>query len=94
MSAARDAEACLRYDRWLTAYLDTELDAVHLLEVEDHLEACESCREYLAMLRATRGSLQNVARAVAPESLRRPAVTYRKVTGLVAKVLFRKPPWL
>ncbi|MBW2452876.1 MAG: zf-HC2 domain-containing protein [Deltaproteobacteria bacterium] len=70
MSAARDASECQRLGRWLTAYVDDELDAVHTLEVEDHLGECEDCREYLTTLRATRTSLQEVASMRAPLALR------------------------
>jgi len=70
MSAARDASECQRLGRWLTAYVDDELDAVHTLEVEDHLTSCEDCREYLTTLRATRSSLQAVASPRAPLALR------------------------
>ena len=38
MSAARDTQACQRLDRWLSAYVDGELDVVHCLDVEDHIE--------------------------------------------------------
>jgi anti-sigma factor RsiW len=63
---------CARLDRWLTAFLDDELDAVHVLEVEEHLGACEPCRERVALDRAVRSSLRAM-RPVAPTSLRQRA---------------------
>jgi anti-sigma factor RsiW len=66
----RLVDACLRFDRWLTPYLDGELDAVHCLEVEQHLDGCEQCRERVSFGRAMRGSLRVVGRSRAPAGLR------------------------
>jgi anti-sigma factor RsiW len=49
--------------RLLGAYLDGELDASSLLDVETHLSACETCRERVEVDRATRQSLKRVVRA-------------------------------
>jgi anti-sigma factor RsiW len=70
MSPAADKQECLRFDRWLMAYVDDELDAVHVFEVEEHLEACGECTELVASLMATRSSLNVVCNMVAPSSLR------------------------
>lgn len=70
MSALRADSACRRFDRWLTAYVDDELDAVHCLELEDHLTGCSGCAETVAMLMATRASLRACVPAEAPSSLR------------------------
>ena len=66
----RLVDACLRFDRWLTPYVDGELDAVHCLEVEQHLEGCEPCRERVSFGRAMRGSLRMVGHSRAPAGLR------------------------
>ncbi|MBM4356600.1 MAG: zf-HC2 domain-containing protein [Deltaproteobacteria bacterium] len=63
---------CARLDRWMTAYLDDELDAVHALEVEDHAMACEPCRERVALDRAVRASLR-ATKPTASDALRRRA---------------------
>ena len=68
MSAAK--AVCCRFDRWLTAYVDEELDAVHALEVEEHIVTCVPCNELVASLRATRGSLQRACKLPCPSSLR------------------------
>jgi len=52
--------------RLIEAYLDGELDASGVVDVESHLAACETCRERLALDRATRQSLKRVVRK-APE---------------------------
>jgi anti-sigma factor RsiW len=70
MSAARETAVCLRLDRWLTAYVDGELDAVHCLEVEDHTMQCEICCERVAMLHAAKVSTRDGASEVAPQTLR------------------------
>jgi anti-sigma factor RsiW len=68
VSAAK--AVCVRFDRWLSAYVDEELDAVHALEVEEHLGVCSPCSELVASLRATRGSLQRACKLPCPSSLR------------------------
>jgi anti-sigma factor RsiW len=59
-SLARDHHC--KDSRVLGAYLDGELDAPTLLEVETHLSACETCRERVQVDRATRQSLKRVVR--------------------------------
>jgi anti-sigma factor RsiW len=70
MSAAHDAAECGRFDCWLTAYVDAELDAAHCLEVEQHLDSCEVCIERVASLRATRQSLRRTCKLAATSALR------------------------
>lgn len=50
---------CSRLLRWVEAYVDDELDAAHVLMVEEHLAACEACSEQLALTRALRASLRS-----------------------------------
>src|SRR5688572_19457290 len=69
MNAARDTQVCQRLDRWLSAYVDGELDVVHCLDVEDHIEHCEICAERVAMLHATKVSVRTIAEK-APQALR------------------------
>ena len=54
----------------LGAHLDGQLDPVKTLEVEDHVAACEVCRERLALDRALRGSLKKAVKVAAPEDVR------------------------
>lgn len=70
MSPAQEKSECVRFDRWLTPYVDEELDAIHCLEVEDHLDVCPDCRDLVEGLRTTRNSLQRVCAVSAPSSLR------------------------
>lgn len=75
---------CVRLDRWVTAYLDDELDAVHALDVEDHAASCEPCRERIALERAIRSSLR-ATKSKAPESLR-----MRAAAALLAERVVRE----
>ncbi|HYL38326.1 MAG TPA: anti-sigma factor [Bryobacteraceae bacterium] len=50
----------------LTAYVDGELDLVHGLEVEKHLEICESCTRAVENQRTLRSALQSAALHYAP----------------------------
>jgi anti-sigma factor RsiW len=57
------AQTCSSVGRLLGAHLDGQLDPVKTLDVEEHLGACEVCRERLALDRALRGSLKRAMRA-------------------------------
>jgi anti-sigma factor RsiW len=70
MSAARDTATCRQLERWLTAYVDSELDAVHCFELEDHLGKCSPCSERVALLRACKNSVRQAAALRAPSALR------------------------
>jgi anti-sigma factor RsiW len=58
----RDTE-CQKYARLLGAYLDGELEAGKLLEVEGHTVKCETCRERVELDRAVRGTVKKVVNA-------------------------------
>jgi anti-sigma factor RsiW len=59
-------DPCKSTSRLLGAHVDGQLDTVKTLEVEDHLAACETCRERIALDRAIRGSLKKSVRQSAP----------------------------
>jgi anti-sigma factor RsiW len=63
-------DTCGTVARLLEAHLDGELDAVKTLEVEEHLAACELCRERTALDDAIRGSLKKAVKATAPDDVR------------------------
>jgi anti-sigma factor RsiW len=63
-------QPCKEVSLLLGAHLDGQLDAVRTLEVEDHIGACEVCRERLALDRALRGSLKKAVKTTAPEDVR------------------------
>jgi anti-sigma factor RsiW len=62
-SSARDLKC--KDSRILGAYLDGELEASALLDVEMHLSGCETCRERVEIDRATRQSLMRAVRKTA-----------------------------
>lgn len=61
---------CRDRARMLGTYLDGELEASKLLDIDEHIVACEGCREEVQLLRAMRGSLKRVVRSAAPSGLR------------------------
>jgi anti-sigma factor (TIGR02949 family) len=61
---------CRDRARMLGSYLDGELEAAKLIEIDEHVTACETCREEVQLLRAMRGSLKRVVRTPAPAGLR------------------------
>jgi anti-sigma factor RsiW len=64
------AHPCRDHSRMLGSYLDGELGASKLIEVDEHVADCGTCREEVQLLRAMRGSLKRVVRSPAPGSLR------------------------
>lgn len=66
---ARDP-ACRSMGRLLGAHVDGQLDTVNTIQVEDHLSACEICRERIALDRAIRGSLKKAVNTTAPDAVR------------------------
>ncbi len=54
----------------LGSYLDGEIDASKLIEIEEHVDGCEACREEVRLLQAMRGSLKRVVRSAASTGLR------------------------
>ena len=63
---------CRDRARMLGSYLDGELEAAKLVEIDEHVGECETCREEAQLLRAMRGSLKRVVRAPAPGGTARP----------------------
>ena len=61
---------CGSIARLLGAHADGQLDAAKTLEVDDHLGACETCRERTALDAAIRGSLKKAVRTTAPDDVR------------------------
>jgi anti-sigma factor RsiW len=53
---------CKKFTHLLGAYADGQLDATTLLEVDEHVTYCETCRERIELDRAIRGSLKRVVR--------------------------------
>ncbi len=62
--------SCRDHSRMLSSYLDGELEAGKLIEIDEHVGSCEKCREETQLLRAMRGSLKRVVRSSAPAGLR------------------------
>jgi len=72
---------CVRASELLHGYLDNELDATHVEEIERHLVACVSCREEHAQELKLRSLLQTRAtRYAAPSHLRTKILTAVRAT--------------
>ena len=61
---------CRARSRMLGPYLDGELEASTLVQLDEHVSGCEVCGEEVRLLRAMRGSLKRVVRSAAPNELR------------------------
>jgi anti-sigma factor (TIGR02949 family) len=62
---------CRDVGRLLDAYLDSELEAPQVIEVDQHLQGCCTCSERVALDRAVRAGVRRDARTTrAPTSLR------------------------
>jgi anti-sigma factor RsiW len=60
---------CRDRSRLLGPYLDGQLEGPILLEIDEHVGGCETCREEMHLLTAMRASLKRVVRATAPAGL-------------------------
>lgn len=54
----------------LGPFLDGELDAASIVEVDEHLAACSGCRERITFQRALKNSVKRATAQKAPEALR------------------------
>jgi anti-sigma factor RsiW len=61
---------CRDRSRMLGAYLDGALEGDKLVEIDEHVGRCETCREETQLLCAMRGSLKRAVKAPAPSGLR------------------------
>jgi anti-sigma factor RsiW len=71
----------------LNPYVDSELDVVHSLEVEEHLKTCAACARAVADHQALRSALQDESlyyRASAPRKLLPPARNYGRIYSMMA----------
>ncbi len=61
---------CRDRSRMLGSYLDGELEPARLIEIDEHVARCGTCREEAQLMRAMRGSLKRVMKTAAPVGLR------------------------
>jgi len=54
------SQECRDHSRMLGSYLDGELGAAKLIELDAHVAGCGTCREEVQLLRAMRGYLKRV----------------------------------
>ena len=77
-------------DATLNAYVDGELGEAERARVEAHIDACATCRDAIAELRALGGAMSALPRARAPRSfalresdVRRPEAAWEGTLRLV-----------
>jgi anti-sigma factor RsiW len=83
-------DACKAIGLLVGAHLDGQLDPVKTLEVEEHLAACESCHERIALDRAIRTSLKKTVKTAAPDDVK--ARMLAAMAGEAARDEQRKEP--
>lgn len=71
---------CRDRARMIGSYLDGELEAGKMIDLDEHIAGCETCREEAHLLRAMRGSIKRVVRTSAPGGLRE-----RMATAMLAE---------
>jgi anti-sigma factor RsiW len=96
---------CRDRARMLGSYLDGEIEASKLIEIEEHVDGCDACREEVRLLRAMRASLKRVVRLSTPSGLRdrignamaaertREELRAESALGLQAGALFGRASW-
>ncbi len=62
--------SCEEVGRWLHAYLDRELDLIHLAEIEAHIHGCAACSQAYEEQCALEQSLNMLPRYRLPTELR------------------------
>jgi anti-sigma factor RsiW len=65
-----DDLACVEEVELITDYLEGALPAADRRRLEEHLETCPGCTEYLAQMRALAGSLGGLREQAVPPELR------------------------
>lgn len=60
---------CRDRARMLGSYLDGELETSTLMDLDEHVVKCDSCREKVQLFRAMRNSLKRVVQGAAPVGL-------------------------
>ena len=65
-----DRAVCTKVSGLIGPFLDGELDAASVVEVDDHLACCSTCREQVMFSRALKVSVKRAVAQRAPDALR------------------------
>lgn len=87
---------CRELQHLLGAAADGELEVEKQLEVESHVDACETCTERMTLLRATKQSLKRVTQSPLPDGLKeraRAAMLAEKARTEAREAQRRSTPW-
>ncbi len=83
---------CREVKKYLDTYVDSELEAGRMIEVDTHLEECESCRSIVLLKRKLKSEIQRLGHITAPEHLRKAILNSantsrkRRMTVVIAAV--------
>jgi anti-sigma factor RsiW len=61
---------CREVKKYLDTYVDSELEAGRILEVDTHLEECEHCRSIVLLKRKLKSEIRELGQIKAPDYLR------------------------
>ncbi len=75
LTRRRAAMRCSKAGKYLSSYIDHELDAQKVVLLESHLAQCELCSEELEQLRQLKGLFKHVQSFSAPASFRSKVTT-------------------
>jgi anti-sigma factor RsiW len=62
---------CREVTKYLDTYVDSELEAGRIIEVDTHLEDCARCRSIVLLKRTLKSEIRDLGQINAPEHLRR-----------------------
>jgi anti-sigma factor RsiW len=85
MTHGSHSEGCKKFTHLLGAYADGQLDATTLLDVDEHVTYCETCRERIELDRAIRGSLKRVVRQAGVEGAPADGMRARVAAAMIAE---------
>ena len=83
---------CKENRKYLDAYVDGELEPSRMLEVESHLERCDTCQSLVLVKRRMIAELSSMRDVKAPEHLRRRVEMMRGGRGRVRKWVMAAVP--
>lgn len=58
---------CEKYSRWISLYIDRQLDGQDLIELEKHISLCDSCRDEVVILQEIMDDMKDLKAINPPE---------------------------
>ena len=85
--------SCKLTQSYVSGYLDGELDLVHKIEIDQHLESCPDCARELESLRSLRAALRGNQLAYAAPAALRGRIESALASAAPAETRERKSAW-